>query len=94
MTQLISLLHDTIEKTTPQAQFGVSPFGIWANASQLEGGSDTAGTQSYFAHYADTRLWVQEGLLDYISPQLYWYRGQELSLIHISRHRPNGPWYR
>lgn len=77
VTQMISLLHDTIEQTNPQAQFGVSPFGIWANASQLEGGSDTAGTQSYFAHYADTRLWVQEGLLDYISPQLYWYRGQE-----------------
>lgn len=77
VTELISLLHDTIEETNPQAQLGVSPFGIWANASQLEGGSDTAGTQSYFAHYADTRLWVQEGLLDYISPQLYWYRGQE-----------------
>lgn len=57
-------------------QFGAAPFGIWANASSVEGGSDTQGTQSYFDHYADSLAWMQEGWLDYISPQLYWYSGQ------------------
>lgn len=57
-------------------QFGAAPFGIWANASEMEGGSDTQGTQSYADHYADSLKWVREGWLDYISPQLYWYSGQ------------------
>ena len=55
--------------------FGVSPFGIWANRSSLPEGSDTIGGQSYFDHYADSRLWVREGLVDYIAPQLYWAVG-------------------
>ncbi len=57
-------------------QFGAAPFGIWANASSMEGGSDTQGTQSYSDHYADSLKWMQEGWLDYIAPQLYWYSGQ------------------
>lgn len=57
-------------------QFGAAPFGIWANASSMEGGSDTQGTQSYSDHYADSLKWMEEGWLDYISPQLYWYSGQ------------------
>ena len=35
-------------------------------------GSLTAGTQSYFEQYADSRKWVREGWVDYIVPQLYW----------------------
>ena len=55
--------------------FGISPFGIWANYIYNELGSLTAGNQSYYSHYADTRLWVKEGWLDYIAPQLYWAIG-------------------
>lgn len=74
--QLIEALSAAVHQARPTAQFGVSPFGIWANASSLEGGSDTSGAQSYFDMYADTRKWVRQGWLDYISPQLYWYSGQ------------------
>ena len=52
--------------------FGISPFGIWANARDMKGGSLTGGTQSRSAIYADTLLWVQKGYLDYIIPQIYW----------------------
>ena len=55
--------------------FGISPFGIWANSTHNELGSLTAGNQSYYSHYADSRLWVKEGWLDYIAPQLYWAIG-------------------
>ena len=57
--------------------FGVSPFGIWRNASRDERGSATNGNESYSSHYADTRLWVKEGMVDYIAPQLYWAIGYE-----------------
>ncbi|OWG08892.1 hypothetical protein B4U25_15280, partial [Klebsiella pneumoniae] len=35
-------------------------------------GSDTRGAAAYDESYADTRSWVQQGLLDYIAPQIYW----------------------
>ncbi|VTR23895.1 Uncharacterized protein conserved in bacteria [Serratia fonticola] len=35
-------------------------------------GSNTRGAAAYDESYADTRSWVQLGLLDYIAPQLYW----------------------
>lgn len=57
--------------------FGISPFGIWANFIYNELGSLTAGNQSYYSHYADSRLWVKEGWVDYIAPQLYWAIGSD-----------------
>jgi uncharacterized lipoprotein YddW (UPF0748 family) len=64
-----------IKQVKPWVQFGVSPFGIWRNASADKRGSATDGLQSNDAIYADTRLWVQKGWLDYIVPQLYWAIG-------------------
>lgn len=56
--------------------FGVSPAGVWANKTTNAAGSDTsAGVETYYDHYADTRKWVQQGWLDYIAPQVYWQIG-------------------
>ena len=55
-----------------KVQFGISPFGIWANKANHPHGSLSKGKQSYYAQFADTRLWVKEGWIDYIVPQLYW----------------------
>jgi uncharacterized lipoprotein YddW (UPF0748 family)/N-acetylmuramoyl-L-alanine amidase len=64
-----------IRSTAPQAKFGVSPVGIWRNMSSDALGSDTAGSESYALHAADTRKWVKEGWVDYIAPQVYWETG-------------------
>lgn len=77
VTALISSLSQELHKIKPKIKFGVSPFGIWANKSDGVDGSETSGAQSYFDHYADTRTWVKSGLLDYISPQLYWNIGNK-----------------
>lgn len=53
-------------------RLGISPFGIWANAKDVKGGSLTGGTQSRNDLYADTLYWMQMGYLDYIIPQIYW----------------------
>lgn len=79
VNKLISELSKAINAAGEAVSFGVSPFGIWANKSANELGSDTRGTQSYYDQYADTRKWVKEGLLDYIAPQLYWYIGYEIA---------------
>lgn len=58
--------------------FGISPAGVWANKSSNAAGSNTtAGVETYYDHYADTRKWVQKGWLDYIAPQIYWQIGHK-----------------
>ncbi|HHU6825495.1 TPA: fimbria/pilus outer membrane usher protein [Klebsiella pneumoniae] len=70
--QLIAQVSTTIKKLNPNVEFGVSPAGVWRNRSHDPAGSDTRGAAAYDESYADTRSWVQQGLLDYIAPQIYW----------------------
>jgi uncharacterized lipoprotein YddW (UPF0748 family) len=75
----IQEMHTRIKKLKPWVKFGVSPFGIWRNQTTDPRGSATSGLQSYDAIYADTRLWVTEGWLDYIVPQIYWHIGFDVA---------------
>ncbi|MCK7289091.1 glycoside hydrolase family 10 protein [Enterobacter bugandensis] len=70
--QLIVQVSRAIKQTRPNVEFGVSPAGVWRNRSFDPAGSDTRGAAAYDESYADTRQWVQQGLLDYIAPQIYW----------------------
>ncbi len=72
---LIRDLSQAIKNTSKDIDFGISPFGIWANKKTNVLGSDTNGMQSYYKQYADTRKWVKEEMIDYIAPQLYWNIG-------------------
>ncbi|MGV9991416.1 glycoside hydrolase family 10 protein [Streptomyces sp. NPDC003374] len=65
-----------VRRVRPGTRFGISPFGVWRNASTDPRGSDTrAGVQTYDDLYADTRTWVRKGWIDYVVPQLYWSIG-------------------
>lgn len=70
--QLIAQVSKAIKAQKPNVEFGVSPAGVWRNRSFDPAGSDTRGAAAYDESFADTRLWVQQGLLDYIAPQIYW----------------------
>lgn len=75
VNELVSGLDKRVHAARPDAEFGVSPFGIWRNASSDPAGSDTRGMESYSSIFADTRRWVREGWVDYIAPQVYWQFG-------------------
>ncbi|MEU6773920.1 family 10 glycosylhydrolase [Streptomyces sp. NPDC046759] len=65
-----------VKRIRPGTRFGISPFGVWRNASTDRRGSKTqAGVQTYDDLYADTRTWVRNHWIDYIVPQLYWNIG-------------------
>lgn len=77
---LVGAIHDEVKAKKPNASFGISPAGVWANRSSNELGSDTrGGNESYYAACADSRGWVKKGLVDYIAPQIYWNIGFELA---------------
>lgn len=65
---LIERLYKGIKAEKPWVKFGLSPFGIWkpGHPSQIKGFSQ------YDKLYADARLWLKNGWVDYFTPQLYW----------------------
>lgn len=65
---LIRRVSQGIKKVKPRVLFGVSPFGIWQPLPEL----GIKGFNAYESLYADSRKWLREGLIDYLSPQLYW----------------------
>ncbi|EFL92327.1 Tim barrel glycosyl hydrolase superfamily hypothetical protein [Candidatus Regiella insecticola LSR1] len=70
---LIKQLSKKIKALKPHVEFGISPAGVWRNKKDDLSVSDTqVGHPNYDAAYADTRRWVQEELIDYIAPQIYW----------------------
>ncbi len=78
-TELVKGIQAKVKELRSDAKFGISPFGIWANQSNHPLGSDTRGSETYYKMFADTRLWVKEGYLDYIMPQIYWSIGYEIA---------------
>ena len=73
---LIKRVNDTIKALKPWMKFGVSPSGIYRNSTNPAIGTPTSGLEHYTTLYCDSRKWLQEGWLDYLAPQVYWYIGQ------------------
>ncbi len=76
VNQFIKTIHDTLKSIKPWVKFGVSPSGIYRNSTNPAIGSATSGMEHYTSLFADSRKWLQEGWVDYIAPQVYWYIGQ------------------
>jgi uncharacterized lipoprotein YddW (UPF0748 family) len=68
VNRFVEQLYRTIKNEKPWVKVGVSPFGIWRPGHP----TGVAGLDAYREIYADARLWVNEGWLDYVTPQLYW----------------------
>lgn len=77
---IIKNLYEAIRATNPSVKFGISPFGVWRNKDKDPMGSNTrAGQTNYDDLYADILLWLKNGWMDYVLPQLYWERGFNLA---------------
>ena len=83
----IKAISETIRECKPSVQFGISPFGVWRNSSVDSTGSATqAGITNYDDLYADIRLWIKNGWIDYVLPQLYWEIGKRVADYEILAH--------
>lgn len=80
VNMVIRELSTTIKSRKPWVEFGISPFGVWRNIDKDAKGSRTrAGQTNYDDLYADVRLWLKEGWIDYVVPQLYWEIGKPVA---------------
>lgn len=67
-------IYDAVKAANPDCRFGISPFGIYSNASSNTPvpGSETTGFEAYSQVYCDAIAWVKGGYVDYLAPQIYW----------------------
>lgn len=69
VNQLIERMYALIHREKPWVRFGISPFGLGRPERRAPG---IVGFSQYDKLYADAELWLRQGWLDYLSPQLYW----------------------
>jgi len=67
--EVVERLQSEIRKTKSWVKFGISPFGIWRPGYPAAAHSDI---DAYEHLGADSRRWLAQGWVDYLSPQLYW----------------------
>jgi uncharacterized lipoprotein YddW (UPF0748 family) len=74
---LVKELSSRIRSVKPWVKFGISPSGVWGNKrdGHPEGSNTRSGFTNYDRCFADTKRWVEEELLDYIAPQIYFSFG-------------------
>lgn len=65
---MIKRIHEGIKTIKPYVKFGISPFGIYRPGKA----PGIVGLDQYASLYADVKLWVEQGWMDYLAPQLYW----------------------
>ncbi len=68
VNQLIQRLATGIRAAKPHVKFGISPFGIYRPGQPEQ----IRGLDAYDQLYADALKWLEQGWIDYLSPQLYW----------------------
>ena len=87
--RLVKNSYEIIKARKPWVQVGISPFGVWKNKSTDPSGSDTkAGQTTYENLYADPLLWMKNGWLDYLVPQVYWSMD-----LPVASHRKIVDWW-
>ncbi len=68
VNKLIQRLYQEIKTEKKHVKFGLSPFGIWRPGYP----ASVEGFDQYDKLYADAKLWLNKGWIDYFTPQLYW----------------------
>ncbi len=64
----IKRVYKEIKKEKKHVKLGISPFGIWRPGYP----ESVRGLDQYDKLYADAKLWLNKGWVDYFMPQLYW----------------------
>ena len=72
VNDLVYMVSRVIKNSSKDIAFGISPSGICVNEETGKYGSVIRGSESYYTVYADPRVWIDKGWIDYIVPQVYW----------------------
>jgi uncharacterized lipoprotein YddW (UPF0748 family) len=65
----VKAMYEAVKADKPHVKVGISPFGIWRPGFPA---TVRKGFDSFAKLNADSRKWLNEGWMDYCSPQIYW----------------------
>ncbi|MDC8104324.1 glycoside hydrolase family 10 protein [Chryseobacterium sp. PTM-20240506] len=68
VNKFVERIYKEVHAEKNYVKFGISPFGIWKPGYP----AGITGSSQYDELYADAKLWLNKGWVDYFSPQLYW----------------------
>ncbi len=68
VNSFIEAVGREVKRIKPEVLYGISPFGIWQPMPE----KGINGFNAFAELYADSRKWLQDGTVDYFTPQLYW----------------------
>ncbi len=68
VNEMVEVLYESIVGTRDHVRFGISPFGIYRPGMP----PGIVGLDQYAEIFADPLVWMDEGWVDYLAPQLYW----------------------
>lgn len=79
VNQMVADVYNMVQLVKPQVRFAIGPAGVagTASTSASQHGVNPCPTGSdwqYSSLFSDPLAWLEEGTIDYISPQLYWKR--------------------
>jgi uncharacterized lipoprotein YddW (UPF0748 family) len=80
VNNLIEALYKEIHAEKSWVRFGISPFGVGRPDRRPPG---ISGFSQYDKLYADAETWLQNGWLDYFTPQLYWPISQKAQAYDV-----------
>jgi len=67
---LVKRYYTEVKAVKPWVKVGISPFGIWRGGFPAEVAKNAF--DQYSELYADAKLWLEKGWVDYWTPQIYW----------------------
>lgn len=80
VNRLVETIYRNVHQEKPWLKFGISPFGI-GRPDRLPAG--ISGFSQYDKLFADVELWLENGWLDYLVPQLYWPLAQNQQAFQV-----------
>ena len=77
VNQMVKDVYQKINSIKPYVTFGISPAGVAASSAAVAAKygvapAPTGSDWQYNGIYSDPLAWLNDGSIDYISPQLYW----------------------
>ncbi|MBR5638181.1 MAG: family 10 glycosylhydrolase [Muribaculaceae bacterium] len=77
VNRMVQAVWDMLQETKPEVRFGIGPAGVAGTASTGASAHGvtpcpTGSDWQYNGIFSDPLAWLDDGTIDYISPQLYW----------------------
>ena len=76
VNQMVAVVQERILAVAPWIQFGMSPAGVASSDPNVAAGHGVRPSPGndwqYTQIFSDPVMWLRRGIIDYISPQIYW----------------------